>query len=113
MTIKRAVAALGPLAVLALPVPTSALTHADTFMFIMCPSGRDGIASAVTSCPFADMVRLAYLTQPGNVVTAYSPVTDQDYVMTCHPITAHFTNGMTVDGQECERQRRRCGGVVR
>jgi hypothetical protein len=88
---------------LSVSVLTSASGHADTFMVIMCPSGRDGIASAVTSCPFADMVRLAYLTQPGNVVTAYSPVTGQDCAMTCHPITAHFTNGMTVDGQECER----------
>ncbi|OBH71248.1 hypothetical protein A5682_08915 [Mycobacterium mantenii] len=93
---------LGPLVTLLVPVLTSATGHADTFMFIMCPSGRDGIASPVTSCPFADMVRLAYLTQPGNVVTAYSPVTDEDYEMTCHPITAHFTNGMTVDAQECE-----------
>lgn len=103
MTIRPAVMALlGPLVGLSVSVMTSALGHADTFPFIMCPSGRDGVASAVTSCPFADMVRLAYLTQPGDVVTAYSPITEQSYVMTCHPITAHFTNGMTVDGNECE-----------
>ncbi|OMC32110.1 hypothetical protein A5739_11340 [Mycobacterium colombiense] len=102
MRIKPAVVILllGPLAALVVSIPTPPLARADG-LFIECPSGRDGIASSVTSCPFADNVRRAYFTQDGNIVVAYSPVTDQDYQMTCFPSTAHFTNGLKVDAVEC------------
>lgn len=77
MRIKPAVAILlEPFAVLAVLIPMPTLARADG-LFIECPSGRDGIASAVTTCPFADNVRRAYFTQDGNVVVAYSPVTDR------------------------------------
>lgn len=101
MVIKPAVAILlGPFAALTISITLPTLAHADG-LFIECPSGRDGIASAVTSCPFADNVRRAYFTQEGNVIVAYSPVTDQDYEMACSPSTAHFTNGLKVDAIEC------------
>ncbi|WP_133259330.1 hypothetical protein [Mycobacterium colombiense] len=101
MVIKPALAVLlGPIAALAISILMPTLAHADG-MFIECPSGRDGIASPVTSCPFADNVRRAYFTQPGNVVIAYSPVTDQDYERTCFPSNANFTNGLKVDAVEC------------
>jgi hypothetical protein len=44
-------------------------------LFLVCPDGHSGIATTVTSCPFAENVRIAYLTQGGPVVVAYSPVT--------------------------------------
>lgn len=101
MRIRPAVAILvGPLAALSVSIPIPVPAHADG-LFIECPSGRDGIASPVTSCPFADNVRRAYFAQEGNVVVAYSPVTDQDYEMTCFPSTANFTNGLKVDAVEC------------
>ena len=51
----------------------------------------------VTSCPFADNVRYSYLTQPGQVVTAYSPVTGQHYTMQCaEGFRAYLNNGTTV-----------------
>jgi len=70
--------------------------------FIMCPSGRDGVATAVTSCPFADDVRFSYFTQDGQVVTAYSPVTGEYYEMQCAGgFYAHFITGMTVRSVRC------------
>jgi hypothetical protein len=53
--------------------------------FLVCPDGHSGIATTVTSCPFAENVRVAYLTQAGQVVEAYSPVTGQYYDMQCAP----------------------------
>ena len=70
--------------------------------FIMCPSGRSGVATAVTSCPFADNVRYSYLTQSGSVVRTYSPVTGQSYVMQCgEGFQAYFSNGATVRSARC------------
>jgi hypothetical protein len=61
MRIKTAAAMrLGTVAALAVSILTSALVHADG-VFIACPSGRDGVATSVTSCEFADNVRRAYL----------------------------------------------------
>jgi hypothetical protein len=51
--------------------------------FRLCPSGLTGVASAETSCAFADNVRQAWYGQPGSVITAYSPVTDRLYTMRC------------------------------
>ena len=51
----------------------------------------------MTSCAFADNVRYSYLTQPGQVVTAYSPVTGQSYNMQCAGgFTAELHGGATV-----------------
>ena len=38
-----------------------------------------------TSCPFAKNVAQAYRVDPGDTVTAYSPVTEKTYTMTCTP----------------------------
>ena len=70
--------------------------------FIVCPSGRSGVATSVTSCAFADNVRYSYLTQPGQVVTAYSPVTGQYYTMQCgEGFRAYLNNGTTVRSARC------------
>ena len=82
---------------LAVAVPA----HAEDY-FIGCPSGHSGIATTVTSCPFAENVRQAYLSQDGMVVTAYSPVTNQYYDMQCAPgFIAHLRNGPTVPSVRC------------
>ena len=36
--------------------------------FIMCPSGRSGVATSVTSCAFADNVRYNYIRQGGGTI---------------------------------------------
>ncbi len=97
MRIKRVAAILlGPFAALVVSILTPALAHAD--VFVMCPSGRDGVATSVTSCEFADNVRRAYFSQDGPVVLAYSPVTDMEYEMQCAGgFTVHMDNGMVVD----------------
>lgn len=62
--------------------------------FIPCPSGLSGIATMVTSCPFADNVRRGYFSQGGPEVVAYSPVTGQVYLMDCIAgFTARFIDG--------------------
>ncbi|WP_131588683.1 hypothetical protein [Mycolicibacterium phlei] len=55
--------------------------------FKVCPSGLTGVASADTSCAFADNVRAAWYSSPGSAVMAYSPVTGQMYLMRCAPAT--------------------------
>ena len=70
--------------------------------FLICPSGSSGVATSVTSCAFADNVRHSYLTQPGQVVTAYSPVTGQHYTMQCaEGFRAYLNNGMTMRSARC------------
>ena len=63
----------------------AASAKADTEDLWTCPSGISAVATADTSCPFADNVAQAWYNQPGNTVFAYSPVTDQVYKMTCAP----------------------------
>jgi hypothetical protein len=53
--------------------------------FTVCPSGFSGVASADTSCAFADSVRRSWYSSPGNIIAAYSPVTHQTYMMECTP----------------------------
>lgn len=65
--------------------------HAD-FVFDVCPSGRSGIATTVTSCPFADDVRASYFARPGLFIEAYSPVTGQVYDMECNSNTVATLN---------------------
>lgn len=75
--------------------------HAD-YTFAMCPSGRSGVASTVTSCEFADNVRQEYFHQSGPRIYAYSPVTDRTYEMWCSPNVSHFYNGLTLNTILCE-----------
>jgi hypothetical protein len=94
---KFAVALAGVGCILATP----AVAHADS-SFDICPSGRSGIATSVTSCPFADNVRRAYFNQGGSTVVAYSPVTGQSYVMDCvSGYVAHFNNGTVRTAVKC------------
>lgn len=73
--------------------------------FYTCPSGQSGVATRVTSCPFADSVRHAYLKQgPGHVV-AYSPVTGSIYNMWCE--TGYVA---TLDQWPWEATSVRCSG---
>jgi hypothetical protein len=53
--------------------------------FTVCPSGITGVATDDTSCAFADNVGSAWRSQPGSVVTAYSPVAQQSITMQCAP----------------------------
>jgi hypothetical protein len=66
----------------------AAPAHAD--VFTVCPSGMSGVSTADTSCAFADNVRFAWYAQPGSIVTAYSPVTQQTYTMQCTPTSTTF-----------------------
>lgn len=59
------------------------LSPGEVENFRLCPSGLTGVASAETSCAFADNVRRAWYSQPGSVVTAFSPVTGRLYTMRC------------------------------
>ncbi|WP_280397402.1 hypothetical protein [Nocardia carnea] len=56
-------------------------------MRVTAEFANSAVANSVTSCEFAEQVRLAYLDQPvrdGTVsVAASSPVTGQTYRMTC------------------------------
>lgn len=61
-----------------------AVTAKADYLFDICPSGLSGIATLVTSCPFADVVRASWYASPGSVVDAYSPVTGRLYVMFCN-----------------------------
>ncbi len=58
---------------------------ANAEVFSVCPSGMSGVSTDDTSCAFADNVRWAWYSQPGTIVTAYSPVTNQSYSMQCTP----------------------------
>lgn len=70
--------------------------------FVMCPSGRAGVATSVTSCAFADNVRRGYLAQGNGEVIAYSPVTDAVYDMWCQPgYRAAFSSGVVVTSALC------------
>lgn len=54
---------------------------ADTFD--TCPSGLTGVATADTSCAFADSVRASFYSQLGWNPIALSPVTGKFYTMQC------------------------------
>jgi hypothetical protein len=88
------------LAAAAAGLATAAPASAEPF--ITCPDGRTGVATTVTSCEFAHNVRTAWFTQPGPVVQAFSPVTDQIYDMQCESgFTADLSNGAVVDSARC------------
>lgn len=65
------------------PPPPAPLGPGVIEDFRLCPSGLAGVASAETSCAFADNVRQSWYSQPGSVITAYSPVTGRLYTMRC------------------------------
>lgn len=65
------------------PAPRPAPVPSTIENFRICPSGLTGVATDDTSCAFADSVRVAWYSQPGTTVVAYSPVTHQSYLMTC------------------------------
>lgn len=60
-----------------------ASSHAKAETFDVCPSGLTGVASADTSCAFAESVRAAFYWQPSWTVIATSPVTGKFYTMQC------------------------------
>ena len=57
----------------------AAPAHAEGFLSL--PLGTLRSSHLGDLLPFADNVRYSYFTQPGQVVTAYSPVTGQYYTM--------------------------------
>ena len=73
----------GALGAAAIAAAVSLAPSASAETFTVCPSGVSGVATADTSCAFADNVRRAWYGQPGTTVLAYSPVTGQTYSMTC------------------------------
>ena len=86
---KKLLAAAGLGAAVALGSLVGAGT-ASADNFTVCPSGMSGVSTDDTSCAFADNVRWAWYSQPGNIVTAYSPVTGQWYEMQCTPTATTF-----------------------
>ena len=75
--------------------------NAITEIFLPCGGGA-GVATTVTSCGFAQNVRAAYFTQPGPVVTAWSPAMNRYYDMQCQAgFVATFANGMSVNSARC------------
>lgn len=87
------------LVALVIALVLAAKARADVFN--MCPSHRVGVvAGTPTSCPFADNVRAAWLSQPGNPVVAYSPVTGLFYSMYCSKSNI-TVSGLNIDGWQC------------
>ena len=65
----------------------------------VCPSELSGVATADTSCGFADNVRAAWIARPEAVVYAFSPVTQQSYTMNCSATaTDLWPNGQRCSG---------------
>jgi hypothetical protein len=77
-----------PVALAAIGLAAAPVASAD--VFTVCPSGMSGVSTDDTSCAFADNVRWAWYSQPGSIVTAYSPVTRQSYTMQCTPTATTF-----------------------
>lgn len=74
-----ATAAFSAIAIgIAAPAPRA---HAEEFE--LCPSGLTGVVTDDTSCAFADNVRYSWYAQPGTIITAFSPKTQQMYTMQC------------------------------
>ena len=94
----RAVGALAAVGIGVLAVGIGA-PDANADEFIVCPSGVTGVATEDTSCAFADNVRAAWLTQPGAVVSAYSPITQQSYLMQCDStVTSSWPSALRCTG---------------
>jgi hypothetical protein len=80
----------GAVGAAAIATAVSLAPSASAETFDICPSGRSGVSTADTSCAFADNVRWAWYSQPGTIVTAYSPVTGLNYTMQCTPTATTF-----------------------
>lgn len=74
-----------------------AASPANADDFTVCPSGITGVATDDTSCAFADNVGAAWRSQPGSVVSAYSPVAQQSITMQC----AQTVTDRWPDAQRC------------
>ena len=102
---KKILAAAGLGAAVALGSLVGAGT-ASAENFTICPSGMSGVSTADTSCAFADNVRWAWYSQPGTIVTAYSPVTDLAYDDAMHLNGHHLlVRSKAVRGRERLRRR--------
>ena len=102
---KKALAAAGLGAAVTLGSLAGAGT-ANAENFNICPSGESGVSTADTSCAFADNVRWAWYSQPGTIVTAYSPVTGLYYTMQCTSTsTTYLVRSKAVRGRELLRRR--------
>ena len=77
-------------AAIAIAAAAALAPAASADKFTVCPSGMSGVATDDTSCAFADNVRWAWYAQPGTIVTAYSPVTQQSYTMQCTRTSTTF-----------------------
>jgi hypothetical protein len=105
ITLAMAIAPLAAMLGMATPA------HAYSELFVPCPAtfsgggypSASGIASTVTSCPFAENVRYNYIVSGGmSVINAYSPAMGEVYTMQCGTgFTAHLSNGMTVNSVRC------------
>lgn len=85
----------------ALGLATAGSANAITETFLPFGGGA-GVATTVTSCDFARNVRAAYFSQPGPVVTAYSPAMERYYNMQCQAgFTASFADGTVVNSARC------------
>ena len=98
---KKLIAGVMGAAAIAATVSLAPSANADE-VFSVCPSGRSGVATTVTSCAFAEDVRYSYLSQGGPVVTAYSPMTGQFYNMQCGGgFRAYLNDGEVVRSVRC------------
>src|ERR1700743_1662805 len=71
--------------------------------FDTCPSGNSGVATSVTSRPFADNVRGQYFAEGGGrtLLVVYSPVTGEQYEVRCDPAISHFNDGTSKTTVRC------------
>lgn len=82
----RRIRAVVVIAVVVLVLALGALwaSHeANAETFDICPSGVTGVASADTSCAFAEAVRTSFYWNPSWTIFAKSPVTGKFYTMQC------------------------------
>jgi hypothetical protein len=75
-----------------------ASSRAGAETFVVCPSGLTGVASADTSCAFADNVRRSFYWQPSWTVVTTSPVTGKFYTMQC---SRTYTDTSWTDPKRC------------
>jgi hypothetical protein len=63
----------------------AAPAHADETVDV-CPDGFSGIATGMTSCPFAETARQVWYNHGGaNPIQVISPVTGEMYTLNCDP----------------------------
>jgi hypothetical protein len=86
-------AAPGPTATVTSTATAAPSTPAPATGSGSAPCGGGLVAGPNTSCPFAENVQQAWDDAPGEVatVTAYSPVTNQTYTMSCAPAGSGIT----------------------